>query len=77
MGFAGLLHVLTSLKSFKNDQATKISLHLLDFRFSLCTCSEPQNSYVIKKEIVIDFIKSMLGETHNNKNFSHNSSVFY
>lgn len=31
----------------------------------------------LKKEIVIDFIKSMPGETQNNKNFSHNSSVFY
>lgn len=50
-----LLVMLTSVKSFKNEWATEISLHLLDFRFSLCIGSEPQNSYMIKDEIVIDF----------------------
>lgn len=53
---------VTSVKSFRNDWATEISLHLLDFTFPLCTCSEPQNSYMIGKEIVIDFIKSVLGK---------------
>lgn len=53
--YVGFAWSVTLVKSFKNDWATKISLHLLDFRFSLCTCSEPQNSYMIKDEIVIDF----------------------
>lgn len=50
-----LLGLLLWSKASENDWATKISLHLLDFRFSLCTCSELQNSYMIKDEIVIDF----------------------
>lgn len=66
---------VTSVKSFRNDWATEISLHLLDFIFPLCTCTEPRNSYMIKKEIVIDFIKSVLGETPNSRSFSHDSRV--
>lgn len=72
VGFPGCMSLQSKVSEMIGQQ---ISLHLLDFTFPLCTCSEPQNSYMIEKEIVIDFIKSVLGETPNNRSFSHNFRV--